>query len=80
MKLIILVSPLCEISHKATLIARKIAEELGVEFEEVSVTEERGEKLALLHKVTLLPSYIVDDKLVYQGFLDEDELRNLLGR
>ncbi|HDD69049.1 MAG TPA: hypothetical protein ENG61_01670 [Candidatus Korarchaeota archaeon] len=78
MKLVLLVSPLCEIALKAAVVARKVAKELNIEFEEVSVTEERGEKLALRLGVTLLPSYIVNGKLLHQGFLEEERLRDML--
>ncbi|HIE23508.1 MAG TPA: hypothetical protein EYP68_04695 [Candidatus Korarchaeota archaeon] len=78
MKLVLLVSPLCETSLRAAIVARKVAQDLGIEFEEISVTEEKGEKLALRFRVTLLPSYIIDGKLVHQGVLDEERLRDIL--
>ncbi len=78
MKLVVLVSPLCENALNAARVARRVAQDLGIEFEEISVTEERGEKLALRFRVTLLPSYIVDGKLVHQGVLDEKSLRGIL--
>ena len=78
MKLVLLVSPLCEKSLRAAVVARKVAQDLGIEFEEISVTEEKGEKLALRFRVTLLPSYIIDGKLVRQGVLDEERLRDIL--
>ncbi len=78
MKLVLLVSPLCESALRAASIARKVAKDLGIEFEEISVTEERGEKLALRFRVTLLPSYIINGKLVHQGVLEEERLREML--
>ncbi len=78
MKLSLLVSPLCEGALKAAVIARKIAKDLDIEFEEVSVTEGRGEKLALRLRVTLLPAYIIDGKLAHQGVLEEEGLKELL--
>ena len=78
MKLSLLVSPLCESALRAAIIARRVAKDLNVEFEEISVTEERGEKLALRLRVTLLPVYIIDGRLVHQGVLEEDRLREML--
>ncbi len=78
MKLSLLVSPLCESALRAAIIARRVAKDLNVEFEEISVTEERGEKLALRLRVTLLPAYIIDGRLVHQGVLEEDHLREML--
>jgi len=78
MRLVLLVSPLCEGALKAAVTARKVARDLDIEFEEISVTEERGEKLALRLRVTLLPAYIIDGKLVHQGVLEEERLRELL--
>ena len=78
MKLVLLVSPLCEGALRAAVIARKVAKDLDIEFEEISVTEERGEKLALRLLVTLLPAYIIDGKLVHQGILEDERLKELL--
>lgn len=78
MKLIILVSPLCEVSLRGAKEARRVAQRLQLEFEELSIAEARGEELAIEKGVKLLPAYVVDQGLVHEGLMEEKELEQSL--
>lgn len=78
MRLIVLVSPLCELSLRAAREARGLSKRMEVLFEEVSVTERRGERLALEKGVSLLPAYLVDGEVVHKGLLRKEELEAVL--
>jgi len=77
-KVVVVVSQLCEVSLQTARLVREFCQREGLEYGEVSVRTLAGQRLALSKGVKMLPAIIIDGKLVHQGPLDEEALRQIV--
>jgi len=77
-KVTVVVSQLCEVSLQTARLVREFCQREGIEYEEVSVRTMEGQRLALSVGVKILPAILIDGKLVHQGPVDEEALRQIV--
>jgi glutaredoxin len=75
MKIKVFTLPTCPNCPTAKKIAKEVAEELGVEFVEVDLSQSEGMLEGLMYQIMSTPSIVIDDDVIAKGrIVSKEEL------